>query len=101
MLMNTLRNYHWSQHLRVRAQRTGRPAARQRFPQAVYWRRRLVALLIAMAVLSLITWAFFGALGLSAGPAPTSAPGGTSHGDRKSTRLNSSHDVISRMPSSA
>ena len=80
MLMNTLRNYHWSQHLRVRAARTGRPAARQRFPQAVYWRRRLVALLIAMAVLSLITWAFFGALGLSAGPSPTSAPGGTSHG---------------------
>jgi hypothetical protein len=80
MLMNTLRNYHWSQHLRVRAERAGRPAGRQRFPQAVYWRRRLVALLVAMAVLSLITWAFFGALGLSAGSSPTSAPGGTSHG---------------------
>jgi hypothetical protein len=80
MLMNTLRNYHWSQHLRVRPKRAGRPAGRQRFPQAVYWRRRLVALLIAMAVLSLITWAFFGALGLSAGPSGTPAHGGTSHG---------------------
>jgi len=80
MLMNTLRNYHWSQRLRVRPERAGRPAGRQRFPQAVYWRRRLVALLIAMAVLSLITWAFFGALGLSAGPAATPADGGASHG---------------------
>jgi len=81
MLMNTFRNYHWSQHLRVRAERAGRPAGRQRFPQAVYWRRRAVALLIAMAVLSLITWAFFGALGLSAGPSGA-APShrGTSHG---------------------
>jgi hypothetical protein len=67
MLMNTLRNYHWSPHLRVRPERAGRPAGRQRFPQAVYWRRRLVALLVAMTVLSLITWAFLGALGLSAG----------------------------------
>ena len=73
MLMNTLRNYHWSQHLRVRAKPAGRPARRQRFPQAVYWRRRLVALLIAMAVLSLLTWAFLGALGLSASPSATSA----------------------------
>jgi len=31
------------------------------------------------------------------GPAPEPAPAG----DRKSTRLNSSHNVISRMPSSA
>lgn len=40
-----------------------------------------MALLIAMAVLSLITWAFFGALGLSAGTSGA-APGhrGTSHG---------------------
>jgi hypothetical protein len=78
MLMNTLRNYHWSQHLRVRAEPAGRPARRQRFPQAVYWRRRLVALLIAMAVLSLLTWAFLGALGLSAGPPATSAHRGAS-----------------------
>jgi hypothetical protein len=80
MLMNTLRNYHWSQHLRVRAEPAGRPARRQRFPQAVYWRRRLVALLIAMAVLSLLTWAFLGALGLSAGPSVPSAHHGTSQG---------------------
>jgi hypothetical protein len=86
MLMNTLRNYHWSQRLRVRAERAGRPAGRQRFPQAVYWRRRVVALLVAMAVLSLITWAFFGALGLSAGTSGAPAghrgasPGGAPHG---------------------
>jgi hypothetical protein len=86
MLMNTLRNYHWSQHPRLRAERPDRSAGRQRFPQAVYWRRRLVALLIAMAVLSLITWAFFGALGLSAGPSGVVAghrgtsPGGTAPG---------------------
>jgi hypothetical protein len=81
MLMNTFRNYHWSQHLQVRAERAGRPAGRQRFPQAVYWRRRLAALLIAMAVLSLITWAFLGALGLSASRSGTApAHRGTSHG---------------------
>jgi hypothetical protein len=79
MLMNTLRNYHWSQHLRVRAEPAGRPARRQRFPQAVYWRRRLVALLLAMAVLSLLTWAFMGALGLSAGPSATPAARSGSH----------------------
>ena len=89
MLMNTLRNYHWSQHLRVRAEPAGRPARRQRFPQAVYWRRRLVALLIAMAVLSLLTWAFLGALGLSAGPSATSAHRGTSHGPGNGGRLRS------------
>jgi hypothetical protein len=87
MLMNTLRSYHWSQRLRVRgavrtepAGQAESPARRQRFPQAVYWRRRLVALLAAMAVLSLITWAFFGALGLSAGSDPAAGtPAGTSH----------------------
>jgi hypothetical protein len=81
MLMNTLRNYHWSQRLRIRTERANQPAGRQRFPQAVYWRRRLVALLIAMTVLSLISWAFFGALGTSAGPSGARpGHGGTSHG---------------------
>jgi hypothetical protein len=31
-------------------------------PQAVYWRRRAVALLMALAILSLIAWALSGAL---------------------------------------
>jgi hypothetical protein len=87
MLMNTLRSYNWSQRLRVRgpvraeqAERAEPAARRQRFPQAVYWRRRLVALLAAMAVLSLITWAFFGALGLSAGSSGAArSPAGASH----------------------
>jgi hypothetical protein len=79
--MNTLRNYNWTQRFRARARRADPEARRQRFPQAVYWRRRLVALLVALAVLSLIAWAFFGALGLSLSPsAPHSAAGGTSHG---------------------
>jgi hypothetical protein len=84
MLMNTLRSHHWSQRWgargRVRAERPGRaePAAiRQRFSQAVYWRRRLIALLAVMAVLSLVTWAFFGALGLSTGSSPAA---GGQHG---------------------
>jgi hypothetical protein len=68
MLMNTLRNYNWTQRFRARAGRAEPEARRQRFPQAVYWRRRLVALLAALAILSLIAWAFFGVLGLSSGP---------------------------------
>ena len=81
MLMNTDRNYRWHQGQWVRAERGDWPVGRQRIPQAVYWRRRLVALLIAMTVLSLISWAFFGALGLSTGPSGAQ-PGhrGTSHG---------------------
>ena len=73
MLMNTLRNHNWSQRLRVRPDRSGPPVRRQRFPQAVYWRRRAVALVVALAALSLLTWAFLGALGLSTG---LSAPAG-------------------------
>ena len=68
MLMNTLRNYNWTQRFRARAGRAEPEARRQRFPQAVYWRRRLVALVAALAILSLIAWAFFGVLGLSSGP---------------------------------
>jgi len=79
--MNTGRNYRWHQGRWVRAERADWPAGRQRIPQAVYWRRRLVALLIAMAVLSLISWAFFGALGVSAAPSGA-RPGhrGATHG---------------------
>jgi hypothetical protein len=81
MLMNTLRNYNWTQRFRVRAGRAEPEARGQRFPQAVYWRRRLVALAVALAVLSLIAWAFFGALGLSLSPsAAPSTAGRTSHG---------------------
>jgi hypothetical protein len=49
MGLNTLRNYRW---------------VRQLSPQAaVYWRRRVVALLVGLAVLALIAWAFAGAVG--------------------------------------
>ena len=40
-------------------------------------------------------------LRLSAAPSETATPEATSAGDRKSTRLNSSHWITSRMPSSA
>jgi hypothetical protein len=86
MLMNTLRNYNWTQRFRARAGRAEPEARRQRFPQAVYWRRRLVALLAALAILSLIAWAFFGVLGLSSGPSGaarshgSAGHGGSGHG---------------------
>src|ERR1700729_1434214 len=81
MLMNTLRHYHGSPYLGAGAERTDWPADRQRFPEVVYWRRRLAALLIGMTILSLISWAFSGFLGLSGGPSGA-RPGrpGTSHG---------------------
>jgi hypothetical protein len=82
MLMNTLRNYNWTQRFRARAGRAEPEARRQRFSQAVYWRRRLVALLAALAILSLIAWAFFGVLDLASGPsgAARSHSGATSGG---------------------
>jgi hypothetical protein len=81
MLMNTLRNYNWTQRFRARAGRAEPEARRQRFPQAVYWRRRLVALVAALAILSLIAWAFFGVLGLSSGPSGAARSHGSSgHG---------------------
>ena len=46
----------------------------------------------------LIFWTFFIGLGAVAGAAAMLID---PSGDRKSTRLNSSHNVISRMPSSA
>jgi hypothetical protein len=66
MGMNTLRNYPWGRRtwgsLRIGAAR--RPARPQRSAlAATYWRRRFVALMIGMAVLALIAWAFSGALG--------------------------------------
>jgi hypothetical protein len=88
MGMNTLRNHKWNQRgqggiprLRIpRPQRlaTGQRIQRiQRVPQAaVYWRRRFVALLIGLAVLALVAWAFSGAVGGSAVPA--GASGGSS-----------------------
>ena len=72
MLMNTLRNYNWTQRFRARAGRAEPEARRQRFPQAVYWRRRAVALVAALAVLSFVAWAFFGALGAGGGPSAAS-----------------------------
>ncbi len=62
MLMNTLRNHPWG--LRQRLTDTMRPAGPM--PQSVYWRRRAVALLAVLAILSLIAWAFSGALGSGA-----------------------------------
>ncbi len=42
-------------------------------PAAIYWRRRIVALLIGLSVLALVAWAFAGALGGSAPPAGPAA----------------------------
>ncbi len=42
-------------------------------PAAVYWRRRITALLMGLAILTLVTWAFAGALGRSAPAASTAA----------------------------
>jgi len=83
MDMNTLRHYPWGRrvqgNLRIRSVR--RPPGSQRNPQAAtYWRRRLVALMIGLAILALIAWAFSGALGgggTSAGGAGGSAQSGT------------------------
>jgi hypothetical protein len=63
MGMNTFRNHRWA--WRVREERAARrPAAERWNPQAaVYWRRRIVALMIGLAILSLIVWAFTGAIG--------------------------------------
>jgi hypothetical protein len=60
--MNTLRNHPWG--LRQRLTETVRPAGPM--PQSVYWRRRAVALVAVLAILSLIAWAFSGALGSGA-----------------------------------
>jgi hypothetical protein len=113
MGMNTLRNYRWSQRAQasLRFQRLGlpRPGLRrpalprprrgaagappvQRAPRnlrnpqaAVYWRRRFVALMIGLAVLALIAWAFSGAIG-GGGPAA-----GTSSGSSGSGRSQQGH----------
>jgi hypothetical protein len=82
MGMNTLRDNRWSQRAQqgLRIQWPKRSAAggqaRPRNPQAAtYWRRRCVALLIGLAVLALIAWAFSGAIG---GGAPAGTSGGSS-----------------------
>jgi hypothetical protein len=81
MGMNTLRDNRWSRLAQqgLRIQWPGRPAAsgqaRPRNPQAAtYWRRRCVALLIGLALLALIAWAFSGAIG---GGAPAGTSGGS------------------------
>jgi hypothetical protein len=73
MGMNTLSNFRWSRRAQqgLRLRLPGRPAAAgpgdprpPRNPQAaIYWRRRAVALVIGLAVLALIAWAFSGAIG--------------------------------------
>ncbi|MGH3273351.1 MAG: hypothetical protein ACRDNZ_03385 [Streptosporangiaceae bacterium] len=67
MLTNTLRNRGWSQYLLPAAGRRHPGRDGQRFPQAVYWRRRIGVLMVALAVLSLIAWACSGALSLRLG----------------------------------
>jgi hypothetical protein len=85
MGMNTLRNSQWSrraqQGLRLRLRRPGAPAAarprKPRHPQAaVYWRRRFVALVLGLAVLALIAWAFSGAIGGGSSGGPSQAGSG-------------------------
>jgi len=63
-----------------------RPVARlpRNEQAAIYWRRRVVALLIGLAVLALIAWAFSGAVGGSGSPAGAlgaagAAQSGTGH----------------------
>jgi hypothetical protein len=97
--MNTLRNQKWARWgqsglARLRIPHPRRPAGdRRAAPQprsqpaaggqpiarmprseqaAIYWRRRVVALLIGLAVLALIAWAFSGAVGGSGSPAGAS-----------------------------
>lgn len=66
MGMDTLRNSRWSQRALDGLARVQRPSCRPD-PQALtYWRRRFVALVIGLAVLALISWAFSGALGAGA-----------------------------------
>jgi hypothetical protein len=109
--MNTLRNQKWAQRgqsglARLRIPHPRRPAGDQpvapqprnqqaadgrpiaRMPRsgqaAIYWRRRVVALLIGLAVLALIAWAFSGAVGGGGSPAGASgtaqSPAGHAHG---------------------
>jgi hypothetical protein len=54
MGLDTLRNHRWGQRI------WGRP---WRSPAAIYWRRRVIALAVGLAVLALIAWAFAGAVG--------------------------------------
>lgn len=54
MWLNTLRNHRWRQQI------WGQP---WQSPAAVYWRRRVIALAVGLAVLALIAWAFAGAVG--------------------------------------
>ncbi|HEY1619190.1 MAG TPA: hypothetical protein VGG25_16330 [Streptosporangiaceae bacterium] len=76
--MNTLRNSRWSQRalegldgLRSRSQR---PPYRPVPQAATYWRRRFVALVVGLATLALVSWAFSGALG---GGSPSAGHRGT------------------------
>jgi hypothetical protein len=52
---------------------TLRQVAPERPAPAVYWRRRFVALIIGLSVLTLVTWALAGALGRSAPPGDPAA----------------------------
>jgi hypothetical protein len=118
MEMNTLRSYRWSQlaqaSLRIpRARRPAdsegagdaavRPRPRWNPQAAVYWRRRLVALVIGLAVLALIAWAFSGALGGGATGTghPAAGHGAAGHGTGSSGQGGSGQGGAAAAPAAA
>ncbi|HUZ26772.1 MAG TPA: hypothetical protein VMV07_23715 [Streptosporangiaceae bacterium] len=122
MGMSTLRNYKWTQRgqsglPRLRVPRVlwvsgpRHPGGAQRAPRnpqaAIYWRRRFVALLIGLAVLALIAWAFSGALGGSGaaagatGGASQSGTGQQAHGGAAPGGARGAGGALSRKASSS
>ncbi len=91
MGMNTFRYHRWRERIggdlrpeggwparrwSLRRRADQRQAGRERDPlAAMYWRRRLVALTVGLAVLAVIAWAFNGAIGGMATPGGSTATG--------------------------
>jgi hypothetical protein len=89
--MNTFRYHRWRERIggepspedgwparrwSLRRWTDQRKAGRERDPlAAMYWRRRLVALTVGLAVLAVIAWAFNGAIGGVAAPGGSTAAG--------------------------
>lgn len=96
MGMNTFRYHRWRERIggdprpeggwpvrrwSLRRRADQRQAGRERDPlAAMYWRRRLVALTVGLAVLAVIAWAFNGAIGGVATPAGSTAGVGAGSG---------------------
>lgn len=96
MGMNTFRYHRWRERIggvepsedgwpargwSLRRLTGRRRAAGERDPlAAMYWRRRLVALTVGLAVLAVIAWAFNGAIGGMATPGGSTAATGTGSG---------------------